>query len=136
MFKLPFFPVLTTMAMVLGACATSPEMSLTLEQKLEARNYTVGEEVKQIRNYRLNGWNTLDSKHVIMRVGASEHYLVSLRNSCYELSSAANIAFTTTVGNLSVHDKLLVKGPAGIIEHCFIEALNKLQKKDHNAKAN
>ena len=129
MYYLRVVLALSTMAIVLCACAISPEIPLTLEQKLEARNYTVGEEVKRIRNYRINGWNYLDSTHVVMTAGASERYLVTLRNRCSELSSATNIAFTTTVGNLSVHDKILVKGLTNFIDHCFIQSLNKLEKK-------
>ncbi len=129
MFYLRCFLVLTALTIVLTACAISPETPLTLEQKLEARNYSVGEEVKRIRNYRINGWNYLDSKHVVMTAGVSDHYLVTLRNRCNELSSATNIAFTTTVGSLSVHDKILVKGLTNFIDHCFIQSLNKLEKK-------
>ena len=134
-FNLRYFLALTATAIVLCACATSPEIPLTLGQKLEARDYSVGEEVKRINNYNLNGWNYLDNKHFIIKVGASQHYLVTLRNSCNELSSATNIAFKTTIGMLSAHDQLLVKGPTRFIEHCFIQSLNKLEKKVNNAIA-
>ncbi len=128
MFNLRSFLALTAMAIALCACAASPDMPRTLAQKLETRNLTVGEQVNRIRNYRLNSWNYLDDRHVILSVGASDQYLVSLRNSCRELSSATHIAFTTTVGSLSVHDKLLVTSPGGYIDRCFIESLNRLEK--------
>ena len=90
MYYLRVFLALSTMAIVLSTCAISPEIPLTLEQKLEARNYTVGEEVKRIRNYRINGWNYLDSTHGIVRFRATTLPDCNRRMASRALMAGAN----------------------------------------------
>ncbi len=122
--------ILLIPAVGLMACASAPGPQLTLDQKLAAKNYRLGAPVERIQRYRLDGWNYLDREHIIMQTEPSTYYLVSLRNTCHDLSTAENIAFTTTTGQLTHFDKLLVRGPGRTIQHCYIEALNKLEKTD------
>lgn len=110
------------------ACAVSPEQPLTLEEKLAAKGYQIGEQVRRIQNYRLHGWSYVDREHVIMSAGASDHYLVSLKSPCSDLQGAINIAFTTTVGNLTDHDKLIVRAPGDLRDTCLIDTLHELEK--------
>ena len=127
--------ILLVPAIGLMACASTPVSQPTLEQKLAAKNYRLGAPVERIQRYRLDGWNYLDREHVIMQTEPSTYYLVSLRNTCHDLATTEHIAFTTTTGQLTRFDKLLVRGPGRTIQRCYIEALNKLEKTDKRVAA-
>lgn len=113
----------------LAGCATATDEPASLADKLETRNYLLGEEVDRIRNYRINGWNHVDDWHVIITAGVREKYLLSLRNRCPELRSASHMAFSTTAGNLTDFDEVMVTGPGGFVDHCYIDKIYKLAKK-------
>jgi hypothetical protein len=115
---------------LLAACATpsqGPE-PLNLDRQLADRHYLMGPPIDRIRNYYLSSWSYVDNYHVIMRAGARDHYLVTLRSYCPDLSSATSIAFTTTVGSLTTSDVLLVRGPGNILDRCHIRHINRLEK--------
>ncbi|MEJ8567158.1 DUF6491 family protein [Elongatibacter sediminis] len=115
--------------LALAACASTPPEKLTLKQKLEQRHYTVGESVERIRNYRLNGWNSIDEKHLIIHTGPSDSYLITLRNPCHNLRSAENIAISSTTGSVTRMDKVMVRDrPSGYVEHCMIDSMHELNK--------
>jgi len=119
-----------SLAMLLGACATpspGPE-PLNLEKMLAERHYLAGPAVDRIHNYQLSGWNYVDPYHLIMRAGVKDHYLITLRSYCSDLSQATSIAFTTTVGSLTTSDAVLVRGPGSIIDRCYIRYINRLEK--------
>ena len=59
-------------SLVAIACATEPPESVPLEERLAKRGFTIGEQVKRIRDYRINGWSSVDRYNVIMNVGASK----------------------------------------------------------------
>jgi hypothetical protein len=117
-------------ALLLAACAGRPDgpERLNLEQELAERYYVMGTPVDRIRNYRLNGWNYVDNYHVIMQAGVREHYLVTLRSHCPDLSTATSIAFTTTVGSLTTSDALLVHGPGQLLDRCYIRHIDRLER--------
>lgn len=120
---------LLALAFGLAACASNPDQQLTLEQKLEKRNYTLGPTVDRVENYRITGFNSLDDFHVIIHSSPSRSYLVTLRMRCHNLDTAENLAFSTTVGSVTDKDKLLVRsGAAGYTEQCFIDSLQELNK--------
>lgn len=111
----------------LAGCATHREAP-TLQQQLAKRGYTQGETVRDIQNYRLNGWNYVDSRHLIIDTGPSDRYLVTLRVSCHELSSTQDIGFTSTAGKLTRFDSVLLRDSSGMRRDCPIEELQRLQK--------
>ena len=89
--------------------------------------YRLGEPIERIYEYRVNGWNYLDRRHVILRSGVSDRYLITLQNDCRGLMSNEIIAYTTTVNQLTVFDKLLVRDGMSVLEQCWIRSLHKLQ---------
>jgi len=119
----------------LVACAGTTSPQPTLEQKLAAKNYRLGEPVERILQYRLDGWAYLDREHVIMQTAPSTYYLVSLRGPCTGLSSAEVIAFTTTTSQLTRFDKLLVRNSGRMIDKCYIDSLHKLEKLSNEVAA-
>lgn len=120
----------TFAAALLSACAATPRTApVSLEERLVQKGYYIGEPVERIREYRINGWNNVDRRHVILTVGASEHYLVSLRNPCDGLETADRLAFSTTVGSLTDFDRLYVTQPGGFVEHCLVDGLFRLHRR-------
>ena len=99
-----------------------------LEKKLARQNYQQGESVDYIYNYELDGWNYVDPNHIVIHTGPSQHYLISLMNSCHDLSTAENIAFTTTTNRLTKFDKLIVRGAGNIKQDCQITQIQTLTK--------
>lgn len=118
------------LAVLLGACATPNEgpKPLGLDQQLSELDYVMGPPIDRIRNYQLSGWNYVDNYHFIMRAGVRDHYLITLRSYCPDLSTATSIGFTTTVGSLSTADAVLVRGPGNILDRCRIRYINRLEK--------
>jgi len=113
---------------VMAGCAANSTQPIPLNKKLSQRGYVVGTPVKRIRDYQINGWNSIDRLHLIITAGVSERYLVTLRNACDGLRSAEVIVFKTTAGNLSRLDKLLVRGQGGFLERCYIDTIHTLSK--------
>ncbi len=119
----------TVSALVLAACASATPDPLSLERELEQRRYALGEPVERIRDYRLNGWNSVDNTHLIIHTGPSDAYLLTLRSPCHNLRTAENIALSTTAGSLTRLDKVVVRSaPDGYTEHCVIVEMNELER--------
>ena len=126
-------PISASLALAIGfsvASCAHQGAPLSLEQQLAERGYTQGEAVRDIQNYRVDGWNYLDSQHLIINTGPSDRYLVTLRTHCHALSSTESIVFTDTAGRLTRFDSVVVEDSAGLRRDCPIEALEKLQKLD------
>lgn len=126
-----FIPGILTLFMLAGCATKSPE-SIPLEERLAKRGYSIGEPVKQIRDYRINSWSGVDRYNVILNVGASKTYLVTVRSPCEGLRSAEHLAFSTTVGELTDKDKLVVRSPGRYLEHCFIDTIYEIEKTSKN----
>jgi len=92
------------------------------------RGYTIEQPVKRLRDYRINGWSSVDQRNVILNIGASDNYLVTVRRSCDGLRSAEHLAFSTIIGDLTDKDKLIVRGSGRYLEHCYIDTIRPLKK--------
>jgi len=114
--------------LLISACAGQPPESVPLDERLAKHGYTLGQQVKRITDYRINGWNSMDRFSVIMNVGASKNYLITVRNPCDGLRSAEHIAFSTTIGDLTDKDKLVVRGSGRYLENCYIDTIHELAK--------
>lgn len=120
--------------LVTTSCASTPPESTPIEERLAQRGFTIGEEVKRIRDHRINGWNSVDRYTVIMKVGASKNYLVTVRTPCDGLQSAVTLTFSTKIGALTNKDKLVVRGSGGFLEHCYIDTIHTLEKSERRRK--
>ena len=121
-------PALFTLMCGLAACST-PDKGQTIEQQLAERKYTLGGYVDRVEDYRITGWNSVDNRHVIIHSSPTRSYLITLRMPCYNLNTAETIAFSTTVGSMTHHDKIAVRsGARGYTEQCWIDTLQELNK--------
>ena len=112
----------------LVACSTGPAEPESLADKLEARNYIFGEPVDRISNHRINGWNYIDRRNVIISAGVSDKYLLVLRRDCFNLQSANTLAFTSSAGSLTNFDRLIVSGPGNSVDRCFIQDIYRVER--------
>jgi len=124
-------------AFVLAGCASTPseESGMSFGELLVSKGYRIGDPVSRVSNWRMDSWNYLDDEHLIIRSGVSRYYLITLRNRCADLSSAVRIGFTNTVGALTVHDQVIVRGPGDWVDRCMIESLHELHKVDKETNA-
>lgn len=104
------------------------EISDPLATKLNKLGYEQGETVERVPNYRVDGWNYLDDRHIVIYAGPSTRFLITTLNNCPDLSSAERIGFTSTTGHLTKFDKLIVRGAGGIVQHCPINEIRQLNK--------
>lgn len=128
--RLPVFALSTLGVLFLTtACAGGPPPKpVPIGQKLDVRGYTIGPPIRQLKHYRINGWNSVDRYHVIIHVGVNQDYLVTVRNPCEGFRTAVVLRFSTTVGNMTNMDKLVVRGAGGFVEQCFIQSIHVLNK--------
>lgn len=119
-------PYLIVMAVV--GCAAPPPEPQRWEERLSARGYVMAESVERIRDYRINGWNELDRRHVVIHTGVRDRYLITLRNPCEGLVTADLLAFSTTVGSVTRFDRLVVRGPGQWLETCWIDTIHRLER--------
>lgn len=99
-----------------------------LQSRLQKLGYSIGDDVEQVRNYRVDGWNYIDDNNIMIYAGPGKRYLITTQGHCSDLGSAENIGFSSTVGNVTRFDKLIVRGPGGMVQNCPISAIRALQK--------
>ena len=121
--------------MLVNSCANKRPEPVPIEDSLATRGYVLGDQTRRISDDRINGWSSVDRYSVIINVGASMNYLVTLRSPCDGLRSARSLAFSTTIGNLTDKDKLLVRSSGGFLEHCLIDTIHILDKAGKEAEA-
>jgi hypothetical protein len=119
--------VLLVATALLGSCSSTPEQELSLEEKLAARGYTLGEEIQSIRGWNLNGWTYVDDYHFIMKSGVRDRYLISLRTRSINLRSAVFLGFSKTAGSLTNVDRVVLRDAGGRTERILIDTMYVLE---------
>ena len=129
MFKVSRIPGLLALAMLTAACATEPAREQrSLEQILADKGYRIGEEIPHIREFRFDGWTEVDNLHLILHSRVSDRYLVTLGSICDGLLYSSTIKLSTTVGQFTRFDYVMVGGPGGTGGRCNVRTLNELEK--------
>jgi hypothetical protein len=127
-------PGLVLLTLLLGACAAEPAKDArSLEQILADKGYRIGEEIPHIREFRFNGWTEVDNLHLILHSRASDRYLVTLGSICDGLLYSPTIKLSTTVGQFTRFDYVMVGGPGGTGGRCNVRALNELERIEQQA---
>lgn len=115
------------LALLPMACA-SPQGASSLQQKLAKRGYALGEQVVDLQQYQLNGWRYLDDRHLIIETGPSQHYLLTLRTSCHELSTMEDLGLSSTAGRLTRFDSVVFRRGDGFHHDCPIDTIHRLER--------
>jgi len=118
----------TLVLMLATACSGSSPEAMPIEERMAAKGYLIKEPVKRLKDYRINGWSSVDRRNVILNVGASGNYLVTVRSPCEGLRSAEHLAFSTIIGDLTDKDKLIVRDSGGYLQNCYIDTIQTLEK--------
>lgn len=124
------FP-LALAALLLSACTTTASKPPPTPQELaEERGYQLGAEVKEVKNYEIDGWRHVSNRALIIPARPSRHYLLMLNRPCPDLQTTEVIGFTTTVNSvLSRFDAVVVvDGPGGMEQKCYIERMYSITK--------
>lgn len=122
------------LSLVLAACqgpgaAGDREGAASLEQALERLQVTLGEEVENVPNFRLNGWARIDTTHLMVTAGLHDHYLLTLLQPCFGLDYAFRIAIESRSFMLTRFDDVMVSGMHDGLERCRIERIHRLDDK-------
>ncbi len=125
--------VLPIIALALAACAQTPVAEpRPIADVVAARGYVIGEPVKEILNYRVDGWNSVDANHVIINAGPSSHYLLTLMAPCTGLLFTSELGFTSTAGRLTTLDSVVVQDSSGRSQ-CPISKIETLKRVKHTS---
>lgn len=117
------------LAVVLAACAGAPpEQGKSVDELLAEKNLRVVEELNQLVNFNIRGYQYVNRQNVVLQEGVSRNYLVETRAPCPNLEFARTIAFTSTGRVVREYDKLLVRDAPGMVEYCVIKAIYRLEK--------
>ncbi len=118
-------------ALALTACAQQPTAEIKpIADVVAARGYAIGEPVKEILNYRVDGWNSVDANHVIINAGPSSDYLLTLMAPCTGLLFTSELGFTSTAGRLTTLDSVVVQDSSGRSQ-CPISKIEALKRVKH-----
>jgi len=111
----------------LSACATAPAQPI--QDRIAERGYEIGEPVNDIQQFRIDGYNAIDARNLIVSGGPSRQYLVTLTYSCTSMPDVEQLAFTTTTSRLTTLDRVVVPpGPGRIQQNCPIQSIYELQR--------
>ena len=119
---------LSAVVLIASFTAVTTAEEPSLEQKLLAQGFVIGEEVRHIRGLRVNSWIHVDDYHFIMRSRVSDHYLISLRRRSQSLRSAAHLGFSTTTGTLTDKDRVVLRDAASRVERIHIDKMWVLER--------
>ena len=117
----------------LAACSATgeaPETGKSVEELLAEKNLRIVEELKQLVNFNIRGYQYVNRQNVVLQEGVSRNYLVETRSPCPNLEFARTIAFTSTGRVVREFDKLLVRNAPDRVEYCVIKAIYRLEKTD------
>ncbi|MHA6289116.1 DUF6491 family protein [Maricaulis sp. CAU 1757] len=104
----------------IAAAATCLAAGLTLAAPAAAQS---------IRLVNVNGYNVLDREHLVLNGGASRHYLVTLRRSCFGLNHGVRVGLsfpaTTTLHSPHMEYVTVADGPHD--QRCYIDTIEQVE---------
>lgn len=122
--------ILLLLGLLVGGCAATPESA---DRELERAENVYkslidmglvrGEEVRRVQNFRINSWQDIDARTLVLRAGVRERYLVELLGYCMGLETATGIGLASNTGSLMATDSILVRGMGGRPERCQISKI-------------
>lgn len=113
----------------LAACtaAAPPAPRKSLPEVLADNGYTVGAEVEQVPNFKLNRWDSVDGEHIIVFDQAAQAYLVTFTENCYGVDGNRLFQLPQRTGSLTVNDRIEVKHEGRTADYCYVAGINRLQ---------
>lgn len=120
--------VLLLGACLITGCSTSGSLpEKTVDSVLERMELTQGSEVNSVPNFRIDSWEDIDSRNLILTSGLRNHYLVTLVQPCHELRTAFGIALDSRTSTLQRLDNIVVRGDGRQPRRCGIDRIVRLE---------
>lgn len=115
----------------LPACATTADadrQKKALDAELAERGWRAGEEVRSVNGYSVQGFQSVDDRHVILDAGITRQYLITTSSPCTDLQYHERLRVSTNVANeLTTLDTVYALDPTGR-QACPIARLQKLER--------
>jgi hypothetical protein len=118
--------VLASVALVLGACASSAEYRARQDARLATYEKFAREPVKEIRMYTgLDHWDALAPDRMVVFLGVNRAYLLSLRAPC------SGLEFQQAIGISSSNGVIHARFDKVTFEHqiCYIDQIRPVDYK-------
>lgn len=109
---------------MLVSCAT-PAPQPSIEEAMQARGWQLGEAVIQITQFTIDGWTSVDDRHIVLTDIRRQSHLITLFSACPDVQSAVAIGYTNAAGSVSRGDSILVRGVSGV-QRCPISEIREL----------
>ena len=114
--------------LILAGCATN---RMSLSERSEAYdNYIVEnklEKLDRITTFRFEGWADLSDQHLIVSTSFNRIYLLTLKNTCFDLYSSSAIKINQTGSVLQAKfDSVSIPGKFEM--RCFIDGIYKITR--------
>lgn len=121
---------LIILALLPSACAFTPHQPPSPQQLAAEHGYLLGEQVKKIHDYEINGWNYISNRSLIIPARPGLHYLLILDRECPQMRGREVIGFTSTINTLQAgFDAVVINDRhSGIHEKCYIDQIYKVTK--------
>ena len=120
------FPVLgASIALLLAGCASNSPQPTVQERLMDMGLELVGSN-SRIPRPRVNGWSSVDDRHLVVTAGVNDKYLVELSTPCLGLEGAFNVGFRTPDFGLDRFDDIIVRGIDSRPERCPIRNITRL----------
>ena len=122
--------ILLIMIVFLSACQENKHQRPDYQAFIDAENL---QQKDRIQQFRFQGWQPLDDRHLILKSSQRRIYLVRLMSSCIELPFAQSIKlkqdFDTTLN--AKFDSIIV--PGQFRQECSIDRIYELSKEQKQA---
>ncbi len=125
--------ILIVLAMSLMACQTNERKRVDYAAFIEAQELVAKNRVTQ---FRFQGWQPLDERHLILRSNQSKSYLIKLNAFCNELPYAQSILLDQTSRSTLVAKFDAIKVPGQIPQKCTIDSIYEMDKVQKQALLN
>ncbi|MNN29356.1 hypothetical protein D3C81_1429550 [compost metagenome] len=106
----------------------SPEESPPLDEQLAQLGYRQGSEVRVVPRLAIDGWQQVDSRHMILGSGQKQSYLSELDKDCYRLDNQDVVTTGTTAGWLARLDKFYGMQFGELRDKCLIKRIYRLER--------
>jgi len=112
-----------TVSTLLGVAALAAGMMVSSPAQAQATEEPARE---CVRILNINGYSSLDDQHLLLNSGASRHYLVTTRRSCYGLEHGMQVGLSfpdrTRICNASIEYVVVPNGG-----RCRIESIEEVE---------
>ncbi len=121
------------LAVSLTACQSNERKRIDYAAFIDAQELVSKNRVTQ---FRFQGWQPLDERHLILRSNQNRSYLIKLNTFCNELPYAQSIIMDQTSRSTLVAKFDAIKVPGQLPQKCTIDSIYEMDKVQKQALLN